>query len=125
MRSSSFCVLRSNETGFLAEPRLQAFSEKSRLDSSVRGFPRSDLRGHLVFQMEFSLLQRLLFDFLFGGHLALGGELAETRLTCMMLFEPVTELLILAAENPLNVRGAVRHPSSSFERSVHESILAP
>src|SRR5437899_8669676 len=74
---SAFCLLPSafKRNGVPGGTPFMSIQLKGTLHSGVRGFPRSDLCSHLVFQMEFSLLQRFLFDFLFGGHLVLGGEL--------------------------------------------------
>src|SRR5258708_6962428 len=40
------------------------FSGDQRVESGVSHLVRADTLGHLVLQVEFSLLQRLLFDFL-------------------------------------------------------------
>jgi hypothetical protein len=78
-------------------------------------FVRADPGGHLVLQLEFSLLQRLLFELFVGRDLVLGRELAETRLARVVLIEPFAKLLVFGAENPLNVSDLIRHPLSSFE----------
>src|SRR5207248_8715662 len=49
------------------------------------------------------------------GDLVLRCELAEARLTRVVLVEPLAELVVFGAENPLNVSDLIRHPLSSFE----------
>src|ERR1041385_7713095 len=79
----------SQQKGPLARPFQDQFVVGVPLRGhGVAGFVRADPGGHLVLQMEFALLQRLLFDFLVFRHLALRRELVQTRLTLMMFFEP-------------------------------------
>jgi phosphatidylserine decarboxylase len=107
---------------------LPSHNEKSRLAAAqlircvvdplchgVLRFVGADPGGHLVLQLEFSLLQRFLFELFIEGDLVLGYELAEARLACVMLIEPLAELFVFGAENPLNVSDLIRHPLSSFE----------
>src|SRR5438477_1936441 len=88
----------------------------------VVGFVRADPGGHLVLQMEFALLQRLLFDFLVLRHLALRRELDQTRLALMMLFKPGGKFRIFGAENPLNVSETIRHPLVLLRSTASERL---
>jgi len=73
----------------------------------VRGFVRTDARRHLVLQMEFPLLQCLLFDLFLRRDFLLRRELIQPMLTGVVLFDPMTEFLVFAAENLLNFSGTI------------------
>src|SRR6185436_5223514 len=81
----------------------------SGLRHGVLRLVRPDPRRHLILQMQLSLLQRLLFQLVVDGHVSLAGQLGQSGLTFVMLFDPLPKLVILTAENLLNIRGTVRH----------------
>src|SRR2546430_11138959 len=91
----------------------------------MRCFVGANPRCHLVLQMEFPLLQRLLFDFFFSRDLTLRREFRQPMLTLMVFFDPITEFRIFTAENLLNVGGTIRHRFSSFESTIRRLILTP
>src|SRR5947209_3053603 len=76
----------------------------------VIGLVRADPGGHLVLQMEFALLQRLLFELFVFRDRTLVRQFAQARFTGVMLFEPDPELFVFGAENLLNVSEVIRHP---------------
>jgi hypothetical protein len=65
--------------------------------------------------MEFSLLQRFLFDFFICAYLTLRCQFTQAILTTVMLFDPLPELRIFLRENLLNLSGTIRHRFPSFE----------
>jgi hypothetical protein len=84
-----------------------------RLLSGVRGLGiliAPNARGHLVLQVEFSFLETLLFELVLDGDVLLLGQFREARFAGMVLFEPMSEFLVLFTENPLNVIGLIGHP---------------
>src|ERR1051325_6087192 len=79
------------------------------LGDGVLRLVRADPLRHLVLQMQLAFLQRFLFELFVDRHLSLARELRQPRLARMVLFDPLPELFVLAAENPLNLRGSIGH----------------
>src|SRR5690349_24505954 len=75
----------------------------------------ADAFGHLVFEVELPLLQRLFFQLIVNGDVGAGRQLAQARFALAMLVRPLTELRILIGKNALNVSDTIRHRLSSFE----------
>src|SRR5437763_902031 len=70
-----------------------------RLRHCVRRFVRSDSRRHLILQMEFPLLQRLLFELFLSSDLVLRDQCVEAIFTPVMFFDPLPELGVFLSEN--------------------------
>jgi hypothetical protein len=121
---SAFCFLLSAFLLFCFPPEKQKGSQLGeplrasmirRLCDCVRVFVRSDSRRHLIFQMKFPLLQRLLFELFLSSDLVLRDQLVEAIFTPVMFFDPLPELGVFLSENSLNVSGTIRHRFPSFE----------
>jgi hypothetical protein len=78
--------------------------------SGLAALVASNARCHLILQKQFSLLETLLFDFVVDRNLLLLRQLGQSRFAGVVFFEPMSEFLVLTAENPLNVIGLIRHP---------------
>jgi hypothetical protein len=88
------------------------------LRDGVGRLVRPNSFGHLIFQVEFPLLQRLLFDFFVTRDLRFRRQFLETIFTPVMFFDPLPELGVLLRENSLNVSGTIRHRMSSLQSKI-------